>query len=133
MPAIQWNQISKIIEIRFIRCNLLQGVKDSFEIAKRYVARAFMFPDCRNLIFQPTRRTIDSMVPRDPSSLHIASSPIQWAPHTNKGHNNGFMSPVSPTILVGCGGGEGCHNNFHFVQHGGMDENSYVTIYTNIT
>ncbi len=71
MPAIPWNQISGIIEIRFIRGNLLQGVKDSFEIASKiaeYVAGAFMFPDCRKLIFQPTRRTIDnSMVLRDPS------------------------------------------------------------------
>ena len=70
------------------------------------------------------------MVLRDPSSLHIAFFPIQWAPHTDEGRNNGLMSPVSPTILVGCGGGGGSHNsNVHFVQHGGMGENSYVTKY----
>ena len=133
MPAIPWNQISGIIEVRFIRGNLVEGVKDSFEIASRVgdvnIVREFMSPDCRNLIYQPTRRTNDSTILRDPSSPHIADFSIEWAPHIDEGRNNGLMSPVSATILVGCGGGGGCHNNLQFVQHGGMGENSYVCKY----
>ena len=133
MPAIPWNQISGIIEVRFIRGNLVEGVKDSFEIASRVgdvtIDREFMSPDCRNLIYQPTRRTNDSTILRDPSSPHIADYSIEWAPHIDEGRNNGLMSPVSATILVGCGGGGGCHNNLQFVQHGGMGENSYVCKY----